>query len=202
MFGMILEFLSLDVNIPFTFALIFLVFLLALEICSLVIGISISSLVDVDVDAGYLTVLGLGKVPFIVWLVLFLGIFAVLGLVATDLLGSLISGISPWIVAVPVALAALPINAVSCRFIISMIPNSDSTVVSTDTFVGREGLVVTGNATYTDFAMGTVLDEHENSHNIRVQSIDEGVVLESGSKVILVEKKDGSGIWLAMPSKY
>jgi hypothetical protein len=47
--------------------------------------------------------------------------------------------------------------------------------------------------------MGVVIDEHQTSHNIRVQSMDDGIVLNQSDHVILVEQKKSSAIWLAIP---
>jgi hypothetical protein len=47
--------------------------------------------------------------------------------------------------------------------------------------------------------MGVVLDEYHTSHNVRVQAMDDGVVLNQSDQVILVEQIKGSAIWLAIP---
>jgi hypothetical protein len=47
--------------------------------------------------------------------------------------------------------------------------------------------------------MGVVLDEHNTSHNIRIQAMDSDVVLNQNKQVILVEQIKDSAIWLAIP---
>jgi hypothetical protein len=203
---MVIEFLTHDANALYFFALSFLVILFVLEVLGLLIGMSLShafdSLIDFDVDTdvgGHLSLLGLGKVPLIIWVTFFFGLFSIIGYTANAISSSIVGYIPIWLSVVPVAVVSFMINGVLCKIFAKAFPRFETTAVSTDTFSGRVAKVTIGNATYTKFAMGVLLDEHNTSHNIRLQAMDDGVVLNKNSQAILVEQIKGSAIWLAIP---
>jgi hypothetical protein len=203
---MVIEFLTHEANAPYFFALSFLVILFVFEVLGWLIGMSLShafdSLIDFDADTdlgGHLTLLGLGKVPFIIWLTFFFGLFSILGYAINAISNSVVGFLPMWLSIVPVAIVSFMINGVFCKVFASVFPRFETTAVSTDTFSGRVAKVTIGNATFTKFAMGVVLDEHNTSHNIRIQAMDNGIVLNQNNQVILVEQKKSSAIWLAIP---
>ena len=203
---MVIEFLTHEANAPYFFALSFLVILFVFEVLGLLIGMSLTSafdsLIDFDGDTdlgGHLSLLGLGKVPFIIWLTFFFGIFSMLGYTANAISNSIVGFLPIWLSIAPVAIVSFMINGVLCKVFAKAFPRFETTAVSTDTFSGRVAKVTIGNATFTKFAMGVVIDEHQASHNIRIQSMDDGIVLNQSDQVILVEQKKSSAIWLAIP---
>ncbi len=203
---MVIEFLTHEANAPYFFALSFLVILFVFEVLGLLIGMSLSStfdsLIDFDGDTdlgGHLSLLGLGKVPFIIWLTFFVGLFSMLGYTANAISNSIVGFLPIWLSIAPVAIVAFMINGPLCEVFAKAFHRFETTAVSTDTFSGRVAKVTIGNATFTKFAMGVVIDEHQTSHNIRVQSMDDGIVLNQSDHVILVEQKKSSAIWLAIP---
>jgi hypothetical protein len=203
---MVIEFLTHEANAPYFFALSFLVILFVFEVLGLLIGMSLShafdSLIDFDVDTdvgGHLTLLGLGKVPFIVWLTFFFGLFSILGYAANAISSSVVGFMPIWLSIAPVAIISFMINGVLCKVFAKAFPRFETTAVSTDTFSGRVAKVTIGNATFTKFAMGVVIDQHQTSHNIRLQAMDDGIILNQSNHVILVEQIKGSAIWLAIP---
>jgi hypothetical protein len=206
---MVIEFLTHDANALYFFALSFLVILFVFEVLGLLIGMSLShafdSLIDFDVDTdvgGHLSLLGLGKVPLIIWVTFFFGLFSIIGYTANAISSSIVGYIPIWLSVVPVAVVSFMINGVLCKIFAKAFPRFETTAVSTDTFSGRVAKVTIGNATYTKFAMGVLLDEHNTSHNIRLQAMDDGVVLKKNSQAILVEQIKGSAIWLAIPYEH
>jgi hypothetical protein len=203
---MVIEFLTHEANAPYFFALSFLVILFVFEVLGWLTGMSLShafdSLIDFDADTdlgGHLTLLGLGKVPFIIWLTFFFGLFSILGYAVNAISNSIVGFIPMWLSIVPVAIVSFMINGVFCKVFARVFPRFETTAVSTDTFSGRVAKVTIGNATFTKFAMGVVIDEHNTSHNVRIQAMDNGIVLNQNNHVILVEQKKSSAIWLAIP---
>jgi hypothetical protein len=203
---MVFEFLTHEANAPYFFALSFLVIIFVFEVLGLLIGMSLShsfdSLIDFDVDTdigGHLSLLGLGKVPLIIWLTFFFGLFSTLGYTANAISNSIIGLIPIWLSIAPVAIVSFIINRALCKVFAKAFPRFETTAVSTDTFSGRVAKITIGNATFTKFAMGVVLDEYHTSHNVRVQAMDDGIVLNQSDPVILVEQIKGSAIWLAIP---
>lgn len=203
---MLIEFLTHEANSPYFFALSFLIILFIFEVLGLLIGMSLShafdSFIDFDVNTdvgGHLSLLGLGKVPFIIWLTFFFGLFSLIGYAANAISSSIFGYMPVWVSIVPVVITSFMINGVLCKVFAKILPRFETTAVSTDTFSGRVAKVTIGDATYTKFAMGVVLDEHNMSHNIRIKAMDDGVVLNQNNPVILVEQIKGSAIWQAIP---
>jgi len=203
---MLIEFLTHEANSPYFFALSFLIILFIFEVLGLLIGMSLShafdSFIDFDVNTdvgGHLSLLGLGKVPFIIWLTFFFGLFSLIGYAANAISSSIFGYMPVWVSIVPVVITSFMINGVLCKVFATILPRFETTAVSTDTFSGRVAKVTIGDATYTKFAMGVVLDEHNMSHNIRIKAMDDGVVLNQNNPVILVEQIKGSAIWQAIP---
>lgn len=201
---MFFEFLTHNANSPYFFALSFLVILFSVEVLGLLIGLSLSntfeSLIDFDSDiGGSLSLLGLGKVPMVVWLTFYFGIFSILGYSVNAISNSFIGFIPVWLSILPVTILSFMINSFFCKIFARVFPRYETTAVSTDTFAGRVAKITLGDATHTKFAMGVVLDEHNTPHNIRVQAMDDGVILNKTTQVILVEQIKGSGIWFAIP---
>jgi hypothetical protein len=203
---MLIEFLTHEANSPYFFALSFLIILFIFEVLGLLIGMSLShafdSFNDFDVNTdvgGHLSLLGLGKVPFIIWLTFFFGLFSLIGYAANAISSSIFGYMPVWVSIVPVVITSFMINGVLCKVFAKILPRFETTAVSTDTFSGRVAKVTIGDATYTKFAMGVVLDEHNMSHNIRIKAMDDGVVLNQNNPVILVEQIKGSAIWQAIP---
>ena len=203
---MLIEFLTHEANSPYFFALSFLIILFIFEVLGLLIGMSLShafdSFIDFDVNTdvgGHLSLLGLGKVPFIIWLTFFFGLFSLIGYAANAISSSIFGYMPVWVSIVPVVITSFMINGVLCKVFAKILPRFETTAVSTDTFSGRVAKVTIGDATYTKFAMGVVLDEHNMYHNIRIKAMDDGVVLNQNNPVILVEQIKGSAIWQAIP---
>ena len=203
---MLIEFLTHEANSPYFFALSFLIILFIFEVLGLLIGMSLShafdSFIDFDVNTdvgGHLSLLGLGKVPFIIWLTFFFGLFSLIGYAANAISSSIFGYMPVWVSIVPVVITSFMINGVLCKVFAKILPRFETTAVSTDTFSGTVAKVTIGDATYTKFAMGVVLDEHNMSHNIRIKAMDDGVVLNQNNPVILVEQIKGSAIWQAIP---
>ena len=206
---MIIEFLTHEANTPYLFSLAILVVFFAFEIIGMLIGMSIShtldSAIDFDIDTdmgGHLSLLGFGKVPLMVWLMFFLGIFTILGYGTNTLMSSVFGGFVPvYVLIVPVLALTIYMNTIACSLFAKLVPRHESDAVDADSFEGRVARVTVGVATKKDFAMGTVLDVHGNSHNIRILAMDDDSTFNKGLDVILVERISDSNLWNAIPYK-
>jgi hypothetical protein len=77
---------------------------------------------------GLATVLGLGRVPFTIWLALFLLLFAGLGLGIQELAANLTGGpLDAWLASIFAGGAALPVTAVMVRPLAAVLPQDEST---------------------------------------------------------------------------
>tara|TARA_R110001583_G_scaffold194632_3_gene366015 strand:- start:1041 stop:1661 length:621 start_codon:yes stop_codon:yes gene_type:complete len=205
---MIIDFLTHEANAPYLFSLALLVVFFVVEVLGLLVGMSIShaldGLIDFDVDSdmgGHLSVLGLGKVPLMVWLMFFLGIFTILGYGLNIVVSSVI-GFTPsvYVSVLPVLAVTIYLNRIACGIFSKLVPLVETDSVDTDSFEGKVAKITLGHASNDRYAMGIVLDIHGNSHNIRIKPMGEDELLE-GSEVILVERISDSNLWHAISYK-
>lgn len=145
---------------------------------------------DADVDAEAMDVthtnifgqalgwLNVGRVPFLVLLITFLTIFAVIGLI-------------PAIIAGPgAAAAALPVTRQASRLLARIVPREETYAVSEGLFVGEIAKVTMGPVESANPGKAKVTDAHGNIHFLRVRSAKPGERFEPGSEVLLV-RHDG-----------
>lgn len=180
-------FLFASDNVVFVSALLLMLLIGAIQALGLAGDVDL----DLDGDADLLGWLGLGRLPLLALLTLFLTVFGVIGLLgqqaADDLLGAMLS---PWI-AVPVAaIAALPATGIAARLIAPFLPHDHSTAIPLDHLVGSHARIVTGRATGGNPARARVEDYHGQVHYVMVEPDNPGQALEEGEAVLLVRRDD------------
>jgi len=204
---------------PFTLALVIVAGLFLLEIVMLILGGSFLSMeadapeIDVDLDAdfdiemdvdvdmdtdlsiapsGLLGWIGIKEVPFMMWLVSFLTMFGLSGLV---LQSALIGFIGAPLPAALAALIALPAGLFSARFISRIIstimPKHESEAMRTRYLGGHHGTITQGTAQRGKPAEAKIQDRFGNFHYLRVEPLDDKDVIPQGSAVHVIRRKDG-----------
>ena len=197
-----------DYNLPFAIAFGLMVLALVLQ----VIGIGDFDFggdveLDLDLDApdfnadaveapsagfggALLTLLGLGRVPLMVWLVVFLLLFTLIGmsiqLFATDLTGSpLYAGLA----ALFSGGASLPATAVLVRPLGRLLPQDETSAVGLNSLVGRRGTITTGRAARGSPARTKVRDRHGHAHYVMLEPHENASVIHEGDEVLLVRRE-------------
>jgi len=211
-----LEFLFASQNAPFVVAFALLLLIALLELASFVIGFGAGSAidsvlpdldadVDLDFDAGIdganveplggpiraLTWLGLGKVPVIILLAVFLGIFAFAGFCLQALLHSLTGGrfmLPGWLAWLPALLIAIPLVKCATAGLARVMPREETSAVSSRTFIGRVATIIIGTARSGSPAEAKLHDEHGQVHYIMVEPDSDTDVFETGTDVLLVNQ--------------
>lgn len=204
---------------PFTLAAMVMGGLVLVELLSLLIGHSASGVVDsmlghdaapdlhgpdADLDAhpdwspaGWLAWLNVGRVPFLILLILALAVFSVIGFGLQGIAGSSGGTLSAWI-AVPVALAAsVPVLRVTSRGLARIIPRDESYAITADDLVGAIGEVTLGPLDSGLPGQVRVLDRHGNAHVVRARAAEGEPAMGQGSRVLLIDRADS--VFLAMP---
>lgn len=200
-----LSFFMADSNLLYSSALLFVICLALLEGVGLLIGLSLASALDdilpIDIDAdvalssgGLSAILGwlyLHRLPFLVWLLLFLCSFGIAGLSINYVtaLSSLIS--------FPLALIAA---VFSCRFlgkkIATIMPKNESSAVSFHSFSGKVATITVGKARKGNAAEAVFQDEFNQKHYLLVEPEHSNQEFIQGTQVVLIEKRQHS--WLAI----
>jgi membrane protein implicated in regulation of membrane protease activity len=181
-----LDFIAAPENLPFAVALTLMLLIGVVEALGLGAG---AVELDLDADAGggaLLDWLGIGRVPLLMLLVVFLAAFGLLGLALQQAIGPL----SAWIAGPIAAAAALPVTGIGARGLARIMPQDETTAVSLETLVGRRGTVTVGTARSGSPAQARVRDVHGQSHYVMVEPHDPGHSIAEGETVLLI-RRDG-----------
>lgn len=215
-----MEFLIATENTAFAVALSVMLGIAVMEGALTLIGAGLSNVidamlpdVDLDIDiegefdigkggeiagasqSGLARLLGwlmVGRVPALVLLVVFLTVFGLSGYVmqavVQGMTGWLVPGLFAWI---PALVVTMPTVRLVGKGLAHLIPKDDTSVVSSDSFVGRVATVVMGTAAQGQPAQARLKDKYGQNHYVMVEPDVDGVTFPSGTKVLLVVK-DGS----------
>lgn len=146
-----------------------------------------------DLGGGLVSLLGVGRVPLLVWLATLLASFALIGLGIQDLVAGLFGAPLPAAAATGAGLmAALPVNAVLARRIGHVWPHDETTAIPVAGLVGRRARIAVGTATRGSAARAIAHDLHGQLHNVMVEPHDPAAVLPEGTEVLLVRMDEGT----------
>ncbi len=199
-----------DYNLPFAIASGLMVLALVLQLIGLGdfdFGADIDADIDLDVDApdfdagaveassagvggAILTLLGLGRVPLMVWIMVFLLLFTVVGLgiqeFATELTGA---PLYASLAALFAGGASLPLTAMLVRPLGRMLPHDETSAVRLGSLVGRRGIITTGKAARGSPARTKVRDHYGHAHYVMLEPHEDASVIQQGDEVLLVRRE-------------
>lgn len=136
-----------------------------------------------------LTWLHLGKLPLMIILVLAFFSFGSTGLLTQSIFSSSTGHMLPSILA---AIPAFVVMVLFVRFfgllLLKFMPQDETQVVHSRSFVGKEAVMVIGTAIAGRAAQAKLRDEHGRTHYIMVQPRDEGVELVPGMRILIISK--------------
>ena len=213
-----LDFLLNAHNFWFTVAIAIMLGLLVLELLTMLIGASLSGIIDnilpdfdanLDVDAASPSVgakvlnwFCLDKVPALIVFIIFLAGFGLMGLIAQTILIKFFGIVlHTWIITPLVFIASIPISQKIVLLFRFLVPTEETSAVSTDSFIGKVATISQGVARLDLPAEAKLKDEHGQTHYVRVEP-DKEEKLTKGTQVILFDKKPGSNVFLANKLKY
>lgn len=194
---------------PFAVAIGVVLTLAALEIVFLLVGTGLSEMLDSlvpDIDGAdatplgnALTFFGFGNVPALVVLIAFLTIFGLTGFLLQGVVGGLTNGYLPALIAsVPALIAAIFGTRRVALPLGRLMPNVETSAVSSDTFVGRTAIVTTGIARPDQPAEARFRDTHGQMHYVLVEPDAPHTALSAGDEVLLVRRS--RNIFMAIPA--
>lgn len=188
-----------DHNLPFAIALGLMLLLAVLQVVGLG-DFDFDADIEMDVDpgidgassfmGGLTTLLGIGKVPFFVWLVVLLFLFAAIGVSIQSLAQGLTGApLYSWLAAVFAVGASLPITSVLVRPLAHIMPKDETTAVALDSLVGRRGTISNGRAARGHPARTKVYDRHGQAHYVMVEPHEDASEMLEGDEVLLVRRE-------------
>ncbi|RED53959.1 YqiJ family protein [Aestuariispira insulae] len=207
-------------NMPFTISLGVMLAIAVLEGTMTLLGAGLSDVIDslipdldggpdieldLDADAAegldgvgpsalsqFLGWLCFGRVPALIWLVGFLTVFGLTGLMMQRLLAGFGLGLLPaWIAWAPALAISLPPTRLMGLGLSKLVPNDESSAVSSVSFIGRTATVTLGVARSGKPAQARLTDQHGQTHYVMLEPDMDGDAFPAGTDVILVRKAGG-----------
>lgn len=206
--------------LPFSIALAVTAGLFLIEIISLLMGATVLGLggeaPDIDVDAdfdlsadididgldadvvgdlspapsGILTWIGARDVPFLIWLVSFLTLFGLFGLIIQSISMSILGVPLFTLLAVVIAFfPAIAVTRIIANWVALIMPKTETSAMRTRFLGGHRGTITQGTATRGSPAEAKIKDRHGNMHYLRVEPLDDDGVFLQGSDVTLIRKR-------------
>lgn len=194
---------------PFAVAIGVMLLLALLEVVFMLFGQGLSEALDAllpDIDgteaSGFNAVLsffGFGSVPVLVVLIAFLTLFGLAGFIVQAIVFGLAGSYLPAAIAsIPALIVALPGTRRFAEVLGRMIPNVETTAISSETFVGRTAVVTLGEARMDKPTEARLRDAHGQVHYLLVEPDPPATVLSQGDVVLLVGRRNH--IFLAIPA--
>ncbi len=136
--------------------------------------------------------LGLGAVPFVLWLAILCGTIAAQGFFLQILLVNATGWMLPAVPAVVVTLpGAVWLTRRLSLFLGRMIPQSESYVISARSFNRRRGTVVVGTARAGSPAEVRFSDSFGTLHYILCEPLDRADAIAAGTPVVILRNREG-----------
>ncbi|MGY8873065.1 MAG: YqiJ family protein [Pseudomonadales bacterium] len=194
-------------NAPFLWALSLMLIIACFEGVSMLLGAGLSALIDnllpdIDIDTpevdlegapGVLTsVLGwlfIGKIPALIWLVLFLTSFGLGGYAIQGVVESVVGAFLPTLLASVGAIAIAVLFIRLCGRVFGRLRIQDETeAVSHLSFIGMLATIVLGEARRGLAAEAKLTDRFGTTHYVRVEPEEDLDCFKAGEQVLLVRQ--------------
>ena len=130
--------------------------------------------------------LNVGRVPFLVLLIVLLASFSVVGFAAQLAIASLGLLLPAWIVAPAAFAVALPTTRAASRLVGHLVPREETYAVSEEELIGRTATITLGPVDATTPGKAKLVDQHGNVHFVRLRAAAEDLRFERDASVLLV----------------
>jgi hypothetical protein len=200
----IISFLVAGPNLPFLIAACLVAAIAILELLSSLVGHS-HIMLDSDIDftadlngngipdylemdsAGLFGWLNPGHVPSIVFLLMFAGVFALFGFTGQWVFQGLTGMLIPMLVAGPIAATAtLPVVRQASIVIVKILPQDETSAISTESLIGRIGVVNVGPISDKEWGFARFTDQYGTDHQLLVRN-EGNEYIANGESVVLLE---------------
>lgn len=136
------------------------------------------------------SLLGLGRVPLLIWLASLLLTFGSIGLIGQSVIAELLGApLSAGWATLLAGTAALPLNSLAVRPLGAVMPKDETTAITLDELVRREAEIQIGTARAGSPARAKVIDRHGQTHFVMVEPHDATIALQTGDTVLLVRRE-------------
>ena len=140
--------------------------------------------------SGIFTWIGARDVPFLLWLVSFLTMFGLFGLILQSVATGIFGAPLPMFAACAIAFVpALGVTRVIANWVALLMPKTETTAMRARHLGGCHGTVTQGTASRGRPAEVKIKDRHGNIHYMRVEPLHDDETFVQGSDVTLIRKR-------------
>lgn len=140
--------------------------------------------------AGLLGWLGARDVPFLIWLVSFLTLFGLSGLIAQSITVRAIgTPLYTWLAVAIALVPAFTVAQIIANWVALITPKPETSAMRTRFLGGHLGTITQGTAIRGKSAEAKNKDRHGNMHYLRVEPLDDDGVFTQSSDVTLIRKR-------------
>ena len=144
--------------------------------------------VDHDAFVQLLDWLYLGRIPMLVWLIIFLTIYALTGFILQSIFYSFSTHYFPlWIAAPACLILCMPLVRICSASMAKILPKDETTAIHSDELIGRTAIIILGEARLNYPAQARVRDQFGQSHYILVEP-ETDIIFAQGQEVLLSER--------------
>lgn len=143
---------------------------------------------DSSVFVQFLDWLYLGRIPVLVWLIIFLTVYALFGFIAQGISHNFTNSYFPiWIIAPASLFLCMPIVRICASVIAKILPQDETTAIHSDELIGRKARIIFGEAKLNYPAQAKVIDQFGQTHYILVEP-ETDVIFQQGQEVLLTQR--------------
>lgn len=130
----------------------------------------------------------IGRIPVLVWLIIFLTTFGLFGLVTQGLFFQWTASYFPlWIIAPASLILCMPIVRTVSAIIAKVLPQDETTAIHSEELIGLSAEIILGEARLNYPAQAKVKDQHGLTHYIMVEP-ETDLIFTQGQTVLLTQK--------------
>lgn len=130
----------------------------------------------------------IGRIPVLVWLIIFLTTFGLFGLITQGLFFKFTESYFPlWIIAPASLILCMPIVRIVSATIAKVLPQDETTAIHSEELIGLNAEIILGEARLNYPAQAKVKDQHGLTHYIMVEP-ETDLVFTQGQTVLLTQK--------------
>lgn len=130
----------------------------------------------------------LGRVPFLIWLIIFLSTYALTGFALQSIFFHFTHSFFPlWIVAPACLFLCMPLVRIFAGIFAKILPQDETTAIQLNELIGRSAIIVLGEAKPHSPAQARVKDQFGQNHYILVEPEQDEIFIQ-GQTVILTQQ--------------
>ena len=132
--------------------------------------------------------LHVGRVPFLIWLIIFLSTYALTGFILQSIFFHFTHNFFPlWIAAPACLFLCMPLVRFFAKSFAKILPQDETTAIQLNELIGRSAIIVLGEAKLNFPAQARVKDQFGQNHYILVEP-EQDEIFTQGQTVILTQQ--------------